>query len=1423
MPKVNVKFLIVLLVAIVVLGIGVHVLHIFQADRIAQALLWQAQHAQEEGHSRQAAKFLSRYLEFAPKDNEVRIQLADTLEPLAATPRQRAQVYLILDQALRAQPERQELRRRLVPMAMALGRTPDAVAHLQVLLQAAPEDGELENLLGQCQESTGQFTEAAQLYESALRHKPDHVSSYVQLAYVLRRRLNQPDQADQIMNELVKTNPQVYQAFLARGRYRQQFDKSPTAADKDFAQALQLAPNEAEVLLANAEAAQERKDRKAAREYLERGCQLHPQEVRMYQGLAWLALWDKDQTTALRWVRQGLEAVPNQRELLWTLADILIQGGDPKDQAEARTVIARLGKSGYPASAIEYLNASLLVRNQQWAEGAQLLERNRSQAAASPQLSRQTDLLLGQCYEHLDEADRQYDAYRRVLASDPSSILARQGLAAALASMGKLDEAIVEYQKLPSPSQTGVATSNGSLAIARLSLLRNLRLPPEQRKWEGVQDLLTKAEKENPDTVEATLLWVELFAAQKQFSQARALLEKRFQTKQDQVELWIARASLAQREQDDSQAALRVLADAEKKVGDLVQLRLARARYLSDRRESASVKDLQDLVANKEKFSSEDQVRLLNGLGETLYRSGQQEEARRLWTQAAEKRPNDLRIRVVLLDVALQTDNQPELQRVLNDIRRIEGENGVLWSFGEARRLLGLAKKGNPQYLADARALLDSVASRRPSWPAVALCRAEIDEVQGDAETAIGNYKQAIQAGERNPYGVTRLVHLLVERNRYDEADQLLREMERRNSLPSSLRKLAAEVAVQTKKDPPRALQMVQQAVAADTKDYQEYLWLGQMLFTLKNKNDEAEKALRQAIQLAEKNPETWLALVKFQSSTAQRDQAKKTLQEAQRKLPPDQAQLALAQGYEVIGSSNQLAQNHYEAAFKANPSDARTLRLVADYYLRTSQTLKAIPLLQSMIASKQQRSQEDIMWARRSLALSLAFTGDYSQFHKALDLLAQNLQAGGTLDDQRARAAVLATQKSRRLVGTNETARRQAIRLVEDLVQQNKANSEDRFLLAQLYEGEGDWNKAKAKMLDLISLQDKKPHQLAHCASSFLRQGLVVEAQMWLTELEKLDRDSLLTLSVRARLLEAQGKSNEAIDLIAKMVEKPDDTQTARLFFAATLLDELNQTSAARKLSVAAEKLAAATEKHYRAYIAQKPKEIHRFVNFLSRQGRLREALDLCETAWKSQDPEQSIAPELIAGTALAALRAGNPTVEQFQRVDGWLKAALEKKPQQVGLLVNLADLRDLQGHFDEAEKLYRQVLERDDRNLVALNNLAWLLAQRSAKNSEALTLINRAIDVVGPLGELLDTRAVVQLSQDRIEAAIEDLQDAIRETPTASCYFHLARAHQQAKNREAALSAFQQAKASKLEVNNLHPLERGAFRQLLGELEQR
>src|SRR5207248_9797958 len=130
--------------------------------------------------------------------------------------------------------------------------------------------------------------------------------------------------------------------------------------------------------------------------------------------------------------------------------------------------------------------------------------------------------------------------------------------------------------------------------------------------------------------------------------------------------------------------------------------------------------------------------------------------------------------------------------------------------------------------------------------------------------------------------------------------------------------------------------------------------------------------------------PEAWLALIQFLVSSGQKEKAEGELAKAARRLPADQATLALAQCYEALGRRDR-AGELYQAALTASPDDVTAVRAIANFYVRTGQFQEAQPYLRRMRDGYQSKAPDAAAWARRMLALVLTLSGDYQQSREAL------------------------------------------------------------------------------------------------------------------------------------------------------------------------------------------------------------------------------------------------------------------------------------------------------------------------------------------------------------------------------------------------------------------------------------------------------
>ena len=125
-------------------------------------------------------------------------------------------------------------------------------------------------------------------------------------------------------------------------------------------------------------------------------------------------------------------------------------------------------------------------------------------------------------------------------------------------------------------------------------------------------------------------------------------------------------------------------------------------------------------------------------------------------------------------------------------------------------------------------------------------------------------------------------------------------------------------------------------------------------------------------------------------------------------------------------------------------------------------------------------------------------------------------------------------------------------------------------------------------------------------------------------------------------------------------------------------------------------------------------------------------------------------------------------------------LIAAISQSQDSAQLEFQLANLANLEGDYVSAELLYRKCLDANPKHVAACNELSYILAVQKKNLPEALELVNRAIEISGPLPTLLDTRSTGLIAKAEYQQAIADLNNALSDGPRPEMYFHLALAYQ-------------------------------------------
>lgn len=1080
-----------------------HLLHLAQASRAAEALLEQADRAVTLGRPESALAHYAHYLQVAPDDVGAQQRYAEALDRHAG-PAERFRLLGLMEQVLYARPDEHALRRRLVHNLIAFERYADAAEHLHVLLERQGATAELHHMLGWCQDAQRQYKAAVTSLRAAVKLDPRRLTSQALLAEILSERLLLLDEAGAALDAMVRANADNYRAYLIRARFHRR-ERHDAAVTADLAMARKLAPREPAVALAAAEWKHSRGKAAEAAEIVDHGLKAAPDDPALLWALANLRARAGRRAEAIELLERGLARRPRADELAVLRADLLLDDGK---LAEAEGHVEQLHRDGVAPALENYLRGRLAVERGRWAEATPLLEQAHAELGPRSPWAGRVNVLLGACYRRLGEPVRTLAAFRRATQAEPGWATARLGLGAVLLDAGRPDEAAAE---LDAVAGTGTPPPEYWTLLARARLARTLRQPVEQRQWSEVEDALARAPAR--DAIEVALLEAEMRAARADLAGARAVLEAARAKHPQAAAPWCALAELARRASHDG-VAERLLADAEKVLGDRAEIRLARCRLWAARGLDEDRRKLRTLSEGLHKLRFDDRGTVRRALAEAWQQLGEPAEAARQWQALADERPDDVRSRAALLDLAIAQGRGEEARRLLAEVRRREGDDGPLWRTARAALRIHEAR-GDADQLAEARADLEALQRAKVDNPRVPLLLARIAEMQGRTDEALRHDRRAVELGASDPAIVGRLLRRLIGRRDTLRAEETVAAYQRQRPLPPDLARLAAEIA-RSNHNPRLALERARQAAALPSRDYRDYLWLAE-LHDAADEPAEAEKLRREAVRLAPHAPETWVALVGHLTRAGNAEAAEQVLAQARATIPADRRDLTLARCHEALRQSERAAEA-YRVGLAARPRDVILLGAAADFYLRAGHDAEAEAALRRLLTPEMAAPPEYLFRARRKLAALRAGraldSGDDTARVEALALLDVNLRARASIADERVRWFAL---------GTRAADRSEALAKLRAGFAAAPPTADEQVLLARLYEASRQLYKARQELAQVVARHSHEPHYRARYVDVLIRSEALVEAETHLARLAELEPNSPRVRALQEALRKAR------------------------------------------------------------------------------------------------------------------------------------------------------------------------------------------------------------------------------------------------------------------------------------------------------------
>jgi tetratricopeptide (TPR) repeat protein len=370
----------------------------------------------------------------------------------------------------------------------------------------------------------------------------------------------------------------------------------------------------------------------------------------------------------------------------------------------------------------------------------------------------------------------------------------------------------------------------------------------------------------------------------------------------------------------------------------------------------------------------------------------------------------------------------------------------------------------------------------------------------------------------------------------------------------------------------------------------------------------------------------------------------------------------------------------------------------------------------------------------------------------------------------------------------------KKAIEAFRQAVNMDKENLDAMRGLAQNLAND---NQTDAALQEYKRIQDADPQDATasiRLAEIYRRQGKYDLAMENLKKASALVQDSLEIPYNQALVLEAQGKYDEAATVLQKMVARPlaADARPGEKSNRALFLERLGNIYREEGRPL----LALET---FRKIIDLGGEEAARgyqdVIDAYREQKQWNEATKVAQEAVKKLPEDKGLKLSLaqqLADTgkenesitlAKSVLKGGPDDRDSYimlsqiyMRLKKWKEseeaiAQAEKlavRPEEKEYIKFVqGSIYERQKKFDQAEQVFRQVLQQDPNNSMTLNYLGYMLADRNTHLEEALTLIKKALDLDPQNGAYLDSLGWAYFKLGNYDQAEENLRRAADKSP--------------------------------------------------------
>ena len=1433
----NWKLAFVLVVAVVVFAAAAFALHSWQKNTRAEQALPLGEQAYEQGDWQEAAKQFGRYLVVHGSDISILLKYADAqlkIRPLDSASIQQA--IAAYSSVLRLDGANTEAARQLVEIYLGMGTPGEAELKARQYLEKKTDDTMVRRLLGVALMQQRKFREAGTVLSGLIREAPDEILAYDAMG---RLALTRPDDVNEPaahwFDEAVGQNPDAALAYVVRSAYRRQTgDLSGATEDLEHAETLDLSDADVHLRLIGELIRAAAFDK--AREHLRIMQASDPAERMLWQYWADVAMQSGSLEEMKTVADEGMKELAAQPwDFMPIAAELLIRTGQFE---KAGTCILQMKEKNVQPARVAFLEGLLAEQQGQLREAVASWKTAIGLGYQSPQDERwrrrlplvrvvlasaflrtgDTQSAIGQLrtlvsqmptyaggYLFLARLEAQTGNWAEVveLAGQVKQLIPDN----AEAEMLELQARIRQLTVLDETTAAGVSWSDVDDRLARLGAggvdeaagiqIRLLQAESAilQKKYEQAATILEALREEHPEERRAVLLQAQMYVGQEDIAEATALLRQAVEQSPQSVEL-ATRLALVYNGQGKRSECEAVIKDA------LARIESPRMR------------------------------RMLTLFQADFYTAWGQTDRLYDWlTEVSGQFPEDIQIKRRLLALDRVLNDPEQAQKIVDDIKAIEGENGWQWKIEQSRvwirsdkfenhytaavRLLQENLLANPEDQAS-RMLLGAAygkagetrlavstyrealdRSRPPDDLQIMLVLGAAHEQAGDLSEALAAYRQALKRAPNDMRAIGRTVEALYKAEEFDEAQRILDQAAQRDLRHADLQKLQLEGDLQ-RGALGSASTILQDMVEQDPNDTSARFTLA-MLRARQGKFDEAQAILADLRSEAPDSIRVAEAQTRFYITQGLGDQAIQLCNELVERLNSVAAYTLRARTHAELQHYDE-ALADLDRAVAREPDDPSVWLARATFHRDRGRSDEEIEDIKKALSL----APGDLTIQQHTLRVFLA-SGDRVLFNQAETLLEQALKSHPENSDLKIlKARVLAAKKT-------VVAAEQARGLLNQIVADNPELVEAWELLGRLALDRKQLGDAMdVSLRGLAHNPDNRRLLLLKADAEALRSPmLAVPTLKELLRQDPNDLDALARLADADSKADRPDKTQELLQLLRErlaVLEGPARRRCETILAVTLYRSEQDENAMAR----------------FEALMKADPNDpaplltLAQLPDVLRRCPQSRQFVD----DWMARHPDDIQTPTVLAAAWIAAR-----DVEGIRAAEGLLRSVLQRAPESIATLLVLGDLTGAMGRLEENANVNRRILEIAPNNVIAMNNLAWYLCEEQGKYQEAMDLATRGLDLAPEYLDLIDTRGVAHYRLGHMDEAVRDFTRFVELCPPGAASlpttrFHLARTYAAMGNSAEAVRQLEQISGLREGNSGLSPSDQTEASRLLEQL---